>query len=59
INVFVNNIVDCSEIALSYALLGGFAALISYSDITDYLGGKIINSIHGENCRLTRIKVKV
>ena len=34
--VFAKNIVDGAEVALSYALLGGFAALISYSGITDY-----------------------
>ncbi len=59
INVFGKNIVDGAEVALSYALLGGFAALISYSGITDYLVGKIINAIHAENSRWSRIKVKV
>ena len=37
----------------------GFAALISYSGITDYLVGKIIASIHAENSRLSRVKVKI
>ncbi|HDP4568181.1 TPA: Na+/H+ antiporter family protein [Staphylococcus aureus] len=59
INVFGKNIVDGAEVALSYALLGGFAALISYSGITDYLVGKIINEIHAENSRWSRVKVKV
>ncbi|WP_145421692.1 Na+/H+ antiporter family protein [Staphylococcus hominis] len=59
ISVFGKNIVDGSEVALSYALLGGFAALISYSGITDYLVNKIIRAIHTENSRLSRIKVKV
>ncbi|HDK3513430.1 TPA: Na+/H+ antiporter family protein [Staphylococcus aureus] len=59
INVFGKNIVDGAEVALSYALLGGFAALISYSGITDYLVGKIINAIHAENSRWSRVKVKV
>ncbi|MBI5971903.1 Na+/H+ antiporter family protein [Staphylococcus caledonicus] len=59
ISVFGKNIVDGSEVALSYALLGGFAALISYSGITDYLVNKIIRAIHSENSRLSRIKVKV
>ncbi|MBS3458157.1 Na+/H+ antiporter family protein [Staphylococcus aureus] len=59
INVFGENIVDGTEVALSYALLGGFAALISYSGITDYLVGKIINAIHAENSRWSRVKVKV
>ncbi len=40
INVFGKNIVDGAEVALSYALLGGFAALISYSGITDYFSRK-------------------
>ncbi|MEO4433319.1 sodium:proton antiporter, partial [Staphylococcus aureus] len=57
INVFGKNIVDGAEVALSYALLGGFAALISYSGITDYLVGKIINAIHAENSRWSRVKV--
>ncbi|HEB2280031.1 TPA: Na+/H+ antiporter family protein [Staphylococcus aureus] len=59
INVFGKNIVDGAEVALSYALLGGFAALISYSGITDYLVEKIINAIHAENSRWSRVKVKV
>ncbi|HDK4182138.1 TPA: Na+/H+ antiporter family protein [Staphylococcus aureus] len=59
INVFGKNIVDGAEVALSYALLGGFAALISYSGNTDYLVGKIINAIHAENSRWSRVKVKV
>ncbi|NFV97420.1 Na+/H+ antiporter family protein [Staphylococcus aureus] len=59
INVFGKNIVDGAEVALSYALLGGFAALISYSGITDYLVGKIINAIQAENSRWSRVKVKV
>lgn len=59
INVFGENIVDGAEVALSYALLGGFAALISYSGITGYLVGKIINAIHAENSRWSRVKVKV
>lgn len=59
INVFGKNIVNGAEVALSYALLGGFAALISYSGITDYLVGKIINAIHAENSRWSRVKVKV
>ena len=59
VSVFGKNIVDGAEVALSYALLGGFAALISYSGITDYLVNKIINSIHAENNKISRVKVKV
>lgn len=43
------------RVALSYALLGGFAALISYSGIRNYLVGKIINAIHAENSRWSRV----
>ena len=56
--MFWKNIVDGAEVALSYALLGGFAALISYSGITDYLVGKIIASIHAENSRLSELRLK-
>ncbi|PTI79185.1 sodium:proton antiporter [Staphylococcus succinus] len=59
VSVFGKNIVDGAEVALSYALLGGFAALISYSGITDYLVNKIINGIHAENSKMSRVKVKV
>src|SRR5699024_11271435 len=45
IATFGTSIVDGAEVALSYALLGGFAALISYSGITDYIVGKIIQSV--------------
>src|SRR5699024_10458512 len=59
VTVFGKNIVDGAEVALSYALLGGFAALISYSGITDYLVNKIINGIHAENSKMSRVKVKI
>ncbi|MGP5090905.1 Na+/H+ antiporter family protein [Staphylococcus equorum] len=59
VSVFGKNIVDGAEVALSYALLGGFAALISYSGITDYLVNKIIDAIHAENSKMSRIKVKI
>ncbi|MCY1037535.1 Na+/H+ antiporter family protein [Staphylococcus nepalensis] len=59
VSVFGENIVDGAEVALSYALLGGFAALISYSGITDYLVNRIINAIHAENNKMSRIKVKI
>ncbi|AYU54723.1 Na+/H+ antiporter family protein [Staphylococcus debuckii] len=59
IKVFTENIVDGAEVALSYALLGGFAALISYSGITDYLVGKVIDMIHAENNRVSRSTIKV
>jgi predicted histidine transporter YuiF (NhaC family) len=59
VTVFGKNIVDGAEVALSYALLGGFAALISYSGITDYLVIKIIKAIRAENSKMSRVKVKV
>ncbi|MCG3400026.1 Na+/H+ antiporter family protein [Staphylococcus massiliensis] len=59
IEVFSKNIVDGAEVALSYALLGGFAALISYSGITDYLVLKVIQSIKAKDNKASRIKVKV
>ncbi|QLK85603.1 Na+/H+ antiporter family protein [Staphylococcus sp. 17KM0847] len=59
ISIFTSNIVDGAEVALSYALLGGFAALISYSGITDYLVTKIIKAIRAEDTNVSRIKVKV
>ncbi|MCP6652308.1 sodium:proton antiporter, partial [Klebsiella pneumoniae] len=36
-----------------------FAALISYSGITDYLVGKIINLIKAENTKVSRSTIKV
>ncbi|WP_414044432.1 Na+/H+ antiporter family protein [Macrococcus sp. EM39E] len=59
ISIFTDGIVDGSEVALSYALLGGFAALISYSGITDYLVDKIINKLKVENKKNTRVVTKV
>ncbi|MCU5745945.1 Na+/H+ antiporter family protein [Staphylococcus sp. SQ8-PEA] len=59
ITVFGKNIVDGAEVALSYALLGGFAALISYSGITDYFVNKIIKAIKAENSKLSRVSVKI
>ncbi|UEX89611.1 Na+/H+ antiporter family protein [Staphylococcus ratti] len=59
ITTFTQNIVDGAEVALSYALLGGFAALISYSGITDYLVNRIIEAIRTENTKVSRIKVKI
>ncbi|MCU7556381.1 Na+/H+ antiporter NhaC family protein [Macrococcus capreoli] len=59
IKVFSSGIVDGSEIALSYALLGGFAALISYSGITDYFVAKIIDKLNQENTKKTRVITKL
>ena len=59
ISTFGKTIVDGSEVALSYALLGGFAALISYSGITDYIVGKIITSMKKENSQKSRLKIKI
>ncbi|MCY1050561.1 sodium:proton antiporter, partial [Mammaliicoccus sciuri] len=59
ISTFGKTIIDGSEVALSYALLGGFAALISYSGITDYIVGKIITSMKKENSQKSRLKIKI
>ncbi|UTH14411.1 Na+/H+ antiporter family protein [Macrococcus equipercicus] len=59
ITVFTEGIGAGSEVALSYALLGGFAALISYSGITDYFVGKIINMIRVDSTVKTRTVTKI
>ncbi|TDM12535.1 TRAP transporter large permease subunit [Macrococcus lamae] len=59
IGAFTDGIGDGSEVALSYALLGGFAALISYSGITDYFIGKIINIIRVDSTVKTRTVTKL
>lgn len=56
---FTEGIVDGSEVALSYALLGGFAAILSYSGITDYFVEKIINMLKKDNTVKTRTVTKV
>ena len=58
ITVFGKNIVDGAEVALS-CVIRWFAALISYSGITDYLVNKIIKGIRAENSKMSRLKVKV
>lgn len=57
--IFTGGIVDGSEVALSYALLGGFAAILSYSGITDYFVEKIINMLKRDNTVKTRTVTKV
>ncbi|WP_271400238.1 Na+/H+ antiporter family protein [Salinicoccus roseus] len=59
ITVFTEGIVGGAEIALSYALLGGFAALIAYSGITEVLVGFIIKALKKEQSRKARIIAKV
>lgn len=56
---FTKGIGAGSEVALSYALLGGFAALISYSGITDYFVQKIIEMIKVDSTVKTRTITKV
>ena len=56
--MFWKNIVD-GRSRIKLCVTWWFAALISYSGITDYLVGKIIASIHAENSRLSRVKVKI
>lgn len=59
ISTFSGGIADGSEVALSYALLGGFAAILSYSGITDYFVEKIINMLKKDNTVKTRTVTKV
>ncbi|TDM03749.1 Na+/H+ antiporter family protein [Macrococcus carouselicus] len=59
ISHFTEGIGDGAEVALSYALLGGFAALISYSGITDYFVGRIIRLIKQDSTVKARVWTKV
>lgn len=59
IHTFTDGITNGAEVALSYALLGGFAALISYSGITDYFVERIIRMIQQDNTKKTRVMTKV
>ncbi|TDL95480.1 Na+/H+ antiporter family protein [Macrococcus brunensis] len=59
ISYFTAGIGDGAEVALSYALLGGFAALISYSGITDYFVERIIRMIKQDSTVKTRVWTKV
>ncbi|WP_411843218.1 Na+/H+ antiporter family protein [Salinicoccus sp. HZC-1] len=58
ITVFTEGIVGGAEIALSYALLGGFAALIAYSGITEVLVNFIIKALNREQSKKARIIAK-
>ncbi|MCG1010462.1 sodium:proton antiporter [Salinicoccus sp. ID82-1] len=59
IGVFTEGITGGAEIALSYALLGGFAALIAYSGITEVLVTFIIRTLKKEQSKKARIIAKV
>ena len=59
ISVFTGGIVNGAEIALSYALLGGFAALIAYSGITDVMVDKILNVLNARKTTKARVIAKV
>ena len=59
ITVFTEGIVGGAEIALSYALLGGFAALIAYSGITEVLVDSIIKALNKEESKKARVTAKV
>lgn len=59
ITVFTGGIVQGSEIALSYALLGGFAALIAYSGITDILVDKILSILQRNQTKKARVIAKI
>ncbi|WP_035811621.1 Na+/H+ antiporter family protein [Jeotgalicoccus saudimassiliensis] len=59
IGVFTGGIVNGAEIALSYALLGGFAALIAYSGITDVMVDKILSVLNSSKTTKARVIAKV
>lgn len=59
IGVFTEGITGGAEIALSYALLGGFAALIAYSGITEVLVQFIIRALKKEESKKARVIAKV
>lgn len=59
IGVFTGGIVNGAEIALSYALLGGFAALIAYSGITDVIVDKILGLLNASKTKKARVIAKV
>lgn len=59
IGVFTGGIVNGAEIALSYALLGGFAALIAYSGITDVMVNKILSLLNASKTTKARVIAKV
>lgn len=58
ISIFTSSIVGGAEIALSYALLGGFAALIAYSGITDLFIDKILQMFKKSNTKKARVIAK-
>ncbi|AKG72930.1 Na+/H+ antiporter family protein [Salinicoccus halodurans] len=59
ITIFTEGIVGGAEIALSYALLGGFAALIAYSGITEVFVNFIIRALNKEQSKKARIIAKI
>src|SRR5699024_444806 len=59
ISVFTGGIVNGAEIALSYALLGGFAALIAYSGITDVMVNTILSLLNASKTTKARVIAKV
>lgn len=59
IGVFTGGIVNGAEIALSYALLGGFAALIAYSGITDVMVDNILGLLNASKTTKARVIAKV
>ena len=48
-NVFISGMGDNSETALSYILLGAFAATMAHSGFTDVMSGKIADIVAGRN----------
>src|SRR5699024_2347876 len=59
IGVFTCVIVNGAEIAFSYALLGGFAALIAYSGITNVMVDKILELLKTSKTKKARVLAKV
>ena len=54
-NVFISGMGDNSETALSYILLGAFAATMAHSGFTDVMSGKIADIVAGRKFVLLSI----
>ncbi|RPF55205.1 hypothetical protein EDD62_1530 [Abyssicoccus albus] len=59
IETYSHGIMNGAEIALSYALLGGFAALISYSGVTEYIVMQVIEKLNLSSTKKHKIIVKI
>ena len=54
-NVFISGMGGNSETALSYILLGAFAATMAHSGFTDVISGKIANVVNGKKLVLLSV----